>query len=326
MSTLPTALMHYRRLIVAVLTTILALTSLMTSPAPAHAVTQLPRASGSGAYVGAGAPAALTAFGVWRGRKADFAMDYLSSRSWSEFERPWLIGRWKTTGTQVVLGVPMLMDDTSTTLGAGAAGSYDHHFRNLAQFLVNNGYGNATLRIGWEFNGSWERWSAVKNPQAWVVYWRRIVKAMRSVPGQSFKFDWNLNGGSTSVAAESVYPGDAYVDYIGTDVYDWRWGSPDYTPQARWAWIVNQKYGLAWVANFARLHGKRVTVPEWGLASRWQMQNGGGGDDPYYIASMMAWQRSNNVAYQSYFNWKDHLINTGRYPNSAAKYRSLIWP
>ena len=133
----------------------LALTYLMTSSAPAQAVTRLPRASGSGAYVGAGAPAALTAFGTWRGRKADFAMDYLSSRSWSEFEQPWLISRWKTTGTQVVLGVPMLMDDASTT-SAPVPRSYDHHFRNLAQFLVNNGYGNATLRIGWEFNGSWE--------------------------------------------------------------------------------------------------------------------------------------------------------------------------
>ena len=167
----------------------------------------------------------------------------------------------------------------------------------------------------------------MKNPQAWVVYWRRIVKAMRSVPGQSFKFDWNLNGGSTSVPAESVYPGDAYVDYIGTDVYDWRWGSPNYTPQARWSWIVNQKYGLCLGGQFRSVawqasHRPRVGV----LPPAGRVQNGGGGDDRYCIASMMAWQRSNNVAYQSYFNWKDHLINTGRYPNSAAKYRSLIWP
>jgi hypothetical protein len=321
------ALMRYRsRLSAAVLTTVLALSVLMVSPVPASAVTQLPRPSGSGAYVGPGAPKALVAFGSWRGRKADFAMDYLSMRSWSEFERPWLVSQWKSTGTPVVLAVPMLMNDVSTTLGAGAAGSYDQHFRNLAQYLVANGYGNASLRIGWEFNGSWERWSAVKNPQGWVTYWRRIVKVMRSAPGQSFTFDWNLNGGSASVAPESVYPGDAYVDYIGTDAYDWRWASPGYTPQARWSWIVNQKYGLAWVANFAKLHGKRVTVPEWGLAPRWEMQNGGGGDDPYYISSMMSWQRANHVAYQSYFNWQNNIINTGRYPYGAAKYKSIIWP
>ena len=327
MSILPPTLVRYRhRLCTAVVAVILGVSSSLTGSAPASAVTQLPSPTGSGAYVGAGAPAKLAAFGTWRGRKADFAMDYLSMRSWAEFERPWLISQWKPGGTPVVLGVPMLMNDVSTTLTAGAAGRYDSHFRTLAQHLVANGYGNASLRVGWEFNGSWERWSAVNNPQAWVNYWRRIVNAMRSVPGQSFRFDWNLNGGSDSVAPESVYPGDAYVDYIGTDVYDWRWASPGYTPEARWSWIVNQRYGLAWVANFARAHGKRVTVPEWGLAPRSVMQGGGGGDDPYYISAMMGWQRANNVAYQSYFNWGDCVINSGRYPNGAARYKSIIWP
>ena len=304
----------------------LAIASLAVTAVPANAVTQLPRASGSGAYVGAGAPAALASFGTWRGRKADFASDYLSMRSWAEFEKPWLIGKWKTTGTQVVLGVPMLMNDTSTTLPKGANGSYDYHFRNLATYLVANGYGNASLRLGWEFNGSWQRWSAAKDPVAFVLYWRRIVNAMRSVPGQSFAFDWNINGGSASVKPETVYPGDAYVDYIGTDVYDWRWASPTYTPAARWTWIVNQPYGLTWVAMFARAHGKRITVPEWGLAPKWTMQNGGGGDDPYYVNAMMAWQRANRVAYQAYYNWNDSAINTGKFPNGAAKYRALIWP
>ena len=66
-------------------------------------------------------------------------------------------------------------------------------------------------------------------------------------------------------------------------------------------------------------------MPEWGLAPKAAMVNGGGGDDPYYIDAMMAWQRTNRVAYQSYFNWGDHVIHQGRYPAAGTKYRSLVW-
>lgn len=289
---------------------------------PVHSLTtsQIPTPSGSGAYVGAGAPRALAAFGRWRGRPAGFADDFLPSQSWSALDRPtWELGRWRAARTPLMIAVPMLIDGSSTTLRAGARGAYDRHFRTLARTLVRYRYGSAALRVGWEMNGTWYRWSAFRHPSAWVTYYRRIVTVMRSVPGQSFRFDWDLNLGSAAVQPARIYPGNAYVDYIGVDAYDWYWRHPAITPAARWSWIARQPHGLNWVASFAAAHRKPITVPEWALASRGAVRSGGG-DDRYYIIAMLRWIRTHHVAYASYFNRKDHTISGGAYPSAAAAY------
>jgi hypothetical protein len=294
------------------------------SPAHGRTTSRIPTPSGSGAYVGAGAPGALAAFGRWRGRPADFAVDFLPSLSWTALDSPtWELGRWRAARTPLVIAVPMLTDSSSTTLAAGARGAYDGYFRRLARTLVHYGYGSASLRVGWEMNGTWYRWSAFRDPGAWVTYYRRIVTVMRSVPGQSFRFDWNLNLGSAAVQPARIYPGNAYVSYIGVDAYDWYWRHPASTPAARWAWLVGQPHGLSWVASFAAAHGKPITVPEWGLASTGPVRSGGG-DDSYYITAMLSWMRAHHVAYESYFNRKDHTISGEAYPSAAAAYRAAM--
>jgi len=285
---------------------------------------QIPTPSGSGAYVGAGAPGALAAFGRWRGRRADFADDFLSSQSWTALDSPtWELGRWRAARTPLMIAVPMLIDGSSTTLQAGARGAYDGHFRGLAQTLVRYGYGSASLRLGWEMNGTWYRWSAFRDPSAWVTYYRKIVTVMRSVHGQSFRFDWDLNLGSAAVSPARIYPGSAYVDYIGVDAYDWYFYHPASTPAARWSWLVGQPHGLNWVASFAAAHGKPLTVPEWALASRESVRSGGG-DDSYYITAMLRWIRTHHVVYESYFNRKDHTISDGAYPSAARAYTAAM--
>ena len=87
----------------------------------------------------------------------------------------------------------------------------------LAHNLVNAGEGDAYLRLGWEFNGTWYKWSVRNGPGAFAyeLYFRNIVRAMRSVPGQSFKFVWNPNGGNSHgrpYNASLAYPGNSYVD------------------------------------------------------------------------------------------------------------------
>jgi beta-mannanase len=63
------------------------------------------------------------------------------------------------------------------------------------------------------------------------------------------------------IAADKVYPGDAYVDLIGLDVYN---QSPDLdiTPQGRWSYLMNQSFGLKWHANFGGGHRKWISFPE----------------------------------------------------------------
>ncbi len=112
---------------------------------------------------------------------------------------------------------------------------------------------------------------------------------MRSVPGQHFEFDWCPTLGKASVAPDRAYPGDAYVDYVGADVYDNSWIADYRDPVARWNDFVTQPYGLQWQSDFATAHGKPMTFPEWGLSTR--SDGHGGGDDPYFIQQMYDWIR-----------------------------------
>jgi hypothetical protein len=281
-------------------------------------------------YVGAAAPDQVKAFGAWRGRPMDFAVDFLAKESWDKIAQPdWWLSGWSSGRTSLVLSVPMLPDDPSTTLAVGATGAYNTYFTQLAQNMVARGYGKASIRLGWEFNGGWYRWAAAQDPAAFTAYWRQIVTTMRAVPGAEFRFDWTMNLGWNQLPADQAWPGDAYVDYVGVDAYDWKWNDSTATPAQRWAFLTEQSYGLTWVAGFAKAHGKRVTVPEWGLASTASQQGGGGGDNPTYVTNMRQWMTANQVAYEAYFTMdmsasERHDIEL--FPRAALTYRALFGP
>ncbi|HWC25062.1 MAG TPA: glycosyl hydrolase [Solirubrobacteraceae bacterium] len=288
-----------------------------------------------GVYAGAGTPDRVAAFEGRLGRSVSAVHDTFARETWSTLtDVRWFLEQWAPTryAQRVVYTVPML-PDSGGTLAQGAAGAYNEHFRLLALKLVAGGRGNATLRIGPEFNGNWFRWTiAVPNGGAdFAAFWRQIVTTMRSVPGASFKFDWSPNSGSSYVNgqplnAESAWPGDAFVDYVGLDVYDQSWASHRSDPAARWNEFLTQANGLRWHRDFAAAHGKPMTFPEWGLANR--RDGYGGGDTPYFIERMYEWIRTNDVAYHMYFEYgdanADYTIFGGSTPSSARRFVELF--
>ncbi|RYZ36776.1 MAG: beta-mannanase, partial [Myxococcaceae bacterium] len=141
---------------------------------------------------------------------------------------------------------------------------------------------------------------------------RRIVTAMRTQqPNAGFEFDWNPNYDISSADLAATYPGDAYVDYIGLDMYDQGWNGAYPIPAGctgscaltRWQSVWNSQFGpaLTKFKNFAQSHGKRLSVPEWGVNDGATM---GGGDNTYYVQQMLAFifNPANNVGYHSYFD------------------------
>jgi hypothetical protein len=194
-------------------------------------------------------------------------------------------------------------EKTSPALVAAAAGEDNASFCNLGELLVKDGLGSSIINLGREMNGSWYEWAEQRapssEPDAFVLAWRQIVTTMRSVPGQHFRFLWTLIPGSAS-AAES-WPGSAYVDYIGTDVFDWYGGKGDTYPhtasgaldyKAKWGQILGaQPGGLNWMAALSRATGKQIIVAEWGL----DFHSFGGQDDPLFISNMMAWMTANDA-------------------------------
>jgi hypothetical protein len=126
-------------------------------------------------------------------------------------------------------------------------------------------------------------------------------------PPPTLKVVWNPQGyGSPDVAgntAQAYYPGDAFVDVVGDDLYD-------IGHRAEWA-AAEQLY---------RTHPRKpFAFPEWGL---W------GIDDPSFVQQMAQFARTHpRLELLSYYDSKPGSIwDLGSKPRSLAVYRSLITP
>ncbi|HET9074346.1 MAG TPA: glycosyl hydrolase [Solirubrobacteraceae bacterium] len=320
------------RLLLAVLCVLTATVASLLSPARSWAS---PPVALSGAYVGAGNPAALNTFAQWSNTQPNVVLDYLGNSSWNDISSPsWLLDAWQSwhqAGGTLILSVPMLVNSPQGTFAAGASGAYDQYYRTLGQDLVADGYANTVLRMGWEFNGTWFPWSLSPtdtNMSAtnFIAYWRHLVDLFRSIPGANFSFDWTVNPGPSDVPAADAYPGDSYVNYVGVDVYDSSWDAnsdPISDPTTRWNQIANQTYGLNWWLNFAKSHNKPIAIPEWGLNTNTSSPSNGAGDDPSFIQNMYTWMQTNQPAYEMYFNADASVLNTSADPNATATYIKL---
>ena len=285
-----------------------------------------------GIYTGYQAPGLVSSFGEAIGEQPGYAMDFLDGDSWSALvdTAPSYMAAWKNSGYSMIWGVPILpYNSTTDSLADGAAGDYNPYFLSLAQDMVAGGQGGSTIRIGWEFNGGWFPWAANGQATAFIGYWQQIVNTMRSVPGQDFKFEWNPNIGDLGVGnLANYYPGNAYVDDIGLDVYDVSWASYPGAP-AQFLSFSTEPDGLDWLASFAASEGKPITLPEWGLG--WGPPNDGaplsdpgtevgGGDDPTFINDMAQWIRENDVEEATFWDFGSGAISPTSNPNSYAAF------
>jgi hypothetical protein len=121
------------------------------------------------------------------------------------------------------------------------------------------------------------------------------------------KVIWNPQGyGSPDIpgnTAQAYYPGDAYVDVVGNDLYDIR---------GKAEWAANE--------SLYRAHpGKKYAIPEWGL---W------GIDDPAFIRKMGAFARTHpRLELLAYFeSVPGSVFDLGTKPKSRAAYRTAITP
>ncbi len=277
-----------------------------------------------GVYVGPGnPPPGVAAVSSLLGYRVPYAMDFTDGGSWESISNPrWLLSRWNATGEKMILGVDML-PNSGASLSVGATGAYNPYFVTLAKALVAGGQGSAIIRLGWEFNGGWFPWAANGKAAAFVAYWQQIVDAMRSVPGQSFQFEWNPTRGNLGVGnLANYYPGDSFVDIIGLDVYDTEWGSYP-GPRAEWQHMLTQTYGLDWLASFASQHNKPMAIPEWGLG--WTGDGMvGGGDNAYFVQQMAQWILSHNVSNAVAWDYGSNPFPSSANPLAEAAFQAAF--
>lgn len=296
------------------------------SPPPVGNLPSHPVALGAFLGADAGAIDRIAGFSSWLGSPVTVARQYLPGNSWEDLKGadwaidPWTAWRAARPERMLVLNVPMVAPnfpaasraESARLLREGASGQHDDVFRTLAQRLVARKAADTVIVLGWEMNGGTYTGRCVPDPTAWKQYWRRIVTAMRSVPGQRFRFDWAPVRGTQSISWVECYPGDDVVDIIGMDSYDQH-------PGREFTDFVTQPDGLGQHADFAKAHGKPISFPEWGLYSY--------GDDPAYMCAMRGWISTHNVAYQTITDYCPHgVFRCTTNPRSSNAYRQAFGP
>ena len=165
--------------------------------------------------------------------------------------------------------------------------------------MVKAGFGYSVIRLGPEMNGPGHNDYIGNTPtqwRQWAEYFAQIVMTMRAVKGAHFLFDWNVNAGYRVIPLADFYPGNAYVDIVGIDFYDYIGGTvPAIRSPEHWNKLAGEPLGLDALAAFARAHHKPLSIPEWGTVK-------GVGDDGSYVAHVGHFVDTHDVAYQCWFD------------------------
>lgn len=246
----------------------------------------------SGVYLPADTQAAYNAFGTWRGTPVSYATVFAPRSVWSDIVSPtWLYNIWESWPGTVVFTEAMIPSSVpGVTMANLAAGDYNSEWVQFGTNIVAAGLGDSIIRLGWEFNGNWYPWAAT-DPVQFNQAWIQIVNSVRQT-APDLKWCWNVNRGVSSGLSDPTlaYPGDAYVDIVGVDSYDWY---PPATSAANWNTQLNGTQGLLYWLLFAKSHSKRFSVPEWGNVNQGNPNDGA--DNPAYVNDMAAFFLAHNV-------------------------------
>ena len=359
---------------------ILAAAAALARPAAAAAAAAGPAASRSGLPWTSGvftSTATARALEVWRGRPLDVETVFFGYSSWAHMisSAAALKAKLPTVPGQLVVALGMVPRDQVGKLAECAAGQFDPFIWTLkSAMLANGGLAAAAagrpivIRLGWEANavdGGFP-WQATGDGGSWRDCFRRWVDILNPVTDASatppartrnFVLVWNMaNRGTFRYPIDNIWPGDEYVDVVGSQFYDRCPPLPE-GGDAEWLRRLSARDGygnpagpLAWL-NYARGKGKPYAMPEWGVGGPSGVCARPGVDNPYFIRKMYEFFQVNaaDLAFESYFNGHgfaddstgscklfapdpafpdpaspDYLAYVQRYnPNAAATYRAL---
>ncbi|GAB3021891.1 hypothetical protein GCM10011376_20920 [Nocardioides flavus (ex Wang et al. 2016)] len=161
-----------------------------------------------------------------------------------------------------------------------ARGDHDAYLRRWARQV--RAWGKPlVIRFAHEMNGDWYPWAEGVNGNRagdHAAAWRHVVRVFRRAGARNVRWSWSVNvpyPGSTPIA--SLYPGDAFVDRVGLDGYNWGTTQP---------WSTWQSFGDLvgpGVAELRAISSRPVNVDETAAPAR------GGGDKAAWIAGMWDW-------------------------------------
>lgn len=279
---------------------------------PAPSPTSAPAPSSSGIYVGVWQPGQMTGLSQFEqetGKHAAIVMDW---RCWAGTKGSPDLAFYQAIHQH---GSIPLITWNSTNWDNGqtfaltdiANGVYDNVIASWAQQLAGLGF-QVMLRFDHEMNGTWYTgWSG--NPTAYVAAWKHVHDVFVANGATNVLWVWSPNvwwPGSRATDATPYYPGDAYVDWMGLDGYN-------YAPNG-WMWftsIFNYPYNA-----LTALAQKPLLVAETSTAEATTTEAQQGQTKPAWIANAygsaipsfprikaVVWFNEDKVASEGCCNW-----------------------
>ena len=154
-------------------------------------------APGIGVYRGEGRTDRVDRFERWLGVDVAYAVDFIKNVGWTP--RGAILGPWRRSSYTLSLSVAL-----------------EPHPAKDWKALARRLKPGTLVRLGWEMNGTWFPWSG--EPARFVRGWRRATSFMLQA-NPDLLFEWSPIAGSGN-NPEPYYPGDAFVDVIGLDIYN----------------------------------------------------------------------------------------------------------
>jgi beta-mannanase len=173
-----------------------------------------------------------------------------------------------------------------------AAGEHDAHLTAWADALAGT-QSPVMIRLAHEFNGDWYPWSPTggTSSEVYVDAWRHVHDLFQVREATHVQWMWAPDAAnSTDHALEAWYPGDAYVDIIGIDGYNWGITQP-------WSrWMPPTEIFAPTLGEVRQIADKPVLIAEVGCAEA-------GGDKAHWIGEFVEWLTAEDV---TGFVWFEH--------------------
>jgi glycosyl hydrolase family 26 len=156
------------------------------------------------------------------------------------------------------------------------SGTFDGYIDSWASGLLSYGH-PVILRFGHEMNGNWYPWGAGVNgntPGSYIAAYRHVHDrfALKGVRNVQWVFSPDGDPYGSEPAYSSFYPGDAYVDWLAADVYNWG------TTQSWSSW---QPISFLYARAYSRLTALNASKPL--MLGEWASKEQGGNKGAWIV-------------------------------------------
>jgi hypothetical protein len=288
-----------------------------------------------------GVPTGPAEVEAWLGRPLDVAGTTITTTSYIGSGTPYTTASGAYPLLEVSFPLLSIFGETNdlTDMAMAASGTYDATYTQMAEALATWKNPLLSVRIGWEFNGNWYKWSNGIGTNAtyanYVAAFRRAAAIVKA-KNPDVLIQWCIAWGQPDPTP--YWPG-AYdattnpggVDVVSMDFYQANISQyNDDGNTSTWAMAESGAQGsgpivLDWMVTFAQTNHVKVALSEYGAGAPKSngIGTGPGLDDGVWTTASIAWMNSLPAGLFLWANWSDDepaddIVTSGANPAEQA--------